>query len=31
MMENVIELKQVHKSFPNFQVKDLSFSVKRVL
>src|SRR5690606_5217814 len=29
MMENVIELKQVHKSFPNFQVKDLSFSVKK--
>ncbi|MEK4251363.1 ABC transporter ATP-binding protein [Paenibacillus sp. FSL W7-1287] len=28
-MENVIELKQVHKSFPNFQVKDLSFSVKK--
>lgn len=28
-MENVIELQQVHKSFKDFQLKDLSISVKK--
>lgn len=31
MMENVIELQNVTKSFKGFQVKDLSISVKKVL
>lgn len=31
MMDNVIELRHVHKSFDGFQLKDFSMNVKKVL